>query len=417
MPHQRSLQPSMIGTRMILRIFIPFALGYFISYLFRVVNAMIAAELVADLNVDPSQLGLLSATYFIAFASSQLPLGILLDRVGPRVVEGSLLCFAAAGATVFTLSHSLAGIIAGRALIGFGVSACLMAAFKSYVIWFPASILSRVNGFQMAAGGLGALAATLPVKWALGFTDWRGVFLGLAALCLATALMVFLCVPNTRRNQDHAALTVQIQGVIQVFKSPVFWKIAPLTTVSQAGYVSIQGLWAGPWLKDVAGVPAHETARMLSFSALAMIAGFISLGYLAEKLSARGIPVKATAVMGMTLFIGVQALLTFNILFPPQILLVLFGFFGTSGILSYTALTFDFPTGLSGRVTTSINTLVFIGAFTIQWGIGAVINLWAVSAVGVFAPEGYRAGFGALLVCQILCLVWFWAFNPSPPKC
>ncbi len=406
--------PSKLRIRMMLRIFAPFALGYFISYLFRVVNAMIAPELVADLNVDPSQLGLLSATYFIAFASSQLPLGLLLDRFGPKVVEGSLLCFAAVGATVFGLSHSLTGVIAGRALIGFGVSACLMAAFKSYVIWFPARILSRVNGFQMAAGGLGALAATFPVKWALGITDWRGVFLGLAVLCLATALMVFLFVPSARQNREYIPFMVQIQGIIQVFKSPVFWRIAPLTTVSQAGYISIQGLWAGPWLKDVAGIPTHEIARCLSYSALAMIAGFISLGYLAEKLSARGIPVKTTAVMGMTLFTGVHALLTFNMLLPPKLLLVLFGFFGTSGILTYTALTLDFPSQLSGRVTTGINTLVFIGAFIVQWGIGAVINLWDVSVVGVFAPEGYQAGFGALLVCQVVCLVWFWAFKATP---
>ncbi|MCP4722623.1 MAG: MFS transporter, partial [Desulfobacteraceae bacterium] len=70
-----------------LKIFIPFALGYFLSYLFRVVNAVIAPDLVADLGIDPSELGLLTSTYFIAFASSQIPLGVLLDRFGPRIVE------------------------------------------------------------------------------------------------------------------------------------------------------------------------------------------------------------------------------------------------------------------------------------------------------------------------------------------
>ena len=99
----------------------------------------------------------------------------LLDRFGPRKVEAFLLLFAAAGAFTFAQSQSLAGLILGRALIGFGVSACLMAAFKAYTLWFQSDQWPLVNGFQMAAGGMGALAATAPVEAALGLTDWRGV--------------------------------------------------------------------------------------------------------------------------------------------------------------------------------------------------------------------------------------------------
>lgn len=179
-----------------LRVFVPFALGYFLSYLFRVVNAVIAPDLVADLQIDPSQLGLLTSTYFIAFASSQLPLGIFLDRFGPRIVESFLLAFAGMGAFIFAKSQTLTGVIIGRAFIGFGVSACLMAAFKSYVIWFPEKMWPRINGFQMAAGGLGALSAATPVEWILQITDWRGLFFLLAGISFFIALSVFFVVPE-----------------------------------------------------------------------------------------------------------------------------------------------------------------------------------------------------------------------------
>jgi len=75
----------------LLRVFLPFAAAYFLSYGFRVVNAVIAPDLIADVGVGPSALGLLTASYFIAFASFQLPLGVLLDRYGPRIVESLLL--------------------------------------------------------------------------------------------------------------------------------------------------------------------------------------------------------------------------------------------------------------------------------------------------------------------------------------
>lgn len=391
-----------------LGIFIPFASGYFLSYLFRVVNAVIAPDLVADLKLDPSELGLLTSTYFIAFASSQLPLGVLLDRFGPRLVESFLLLFAGTGAAIFAMADSLAGVIIGRAFIGFGVSACLMAAFKSYVLWFPASILSRINGFQMAAGGLGALAATTPVEWGLQFTDWRGLFWILALLSFAVSLAVFWMVPEQEAQKTPEKLRSQITGVVQVFKNPAFWRIAPLTTLSQAGYIALQGLWVGPWLKDVVHLPRPEIATLLSWSALAMITGFISLGFLTETLAKRGVPVLTTAVVGMGLFIGVQAMISFAIPIPAPLLLILFGFFGTSGILSYTALTLAFPKELSGRVTTSINMLVFVAAFGVQWAIGIIINLWEVTPSGNYDPAGYQAGFLAILGCQLLALAWFW---------
>ena len=120
-----------------LRVFLPFALGYFISYFFRNVNAIIEADLVGDLGFSAASLGLLTSVYFISFASFQLPLGLLLDRFGPRRTESVLLIFAALGALIFSMAESLSGLILGRLLIGFGVSACLMASFKAYVLWFP----------------------------------------------------------------------------------------------------------------------------------------------------------------------------------------------------------------------------------------------------------------------------------------
>ncbi|HSR72854.1 MAG TPA: MFS transporter, partial [Kiloniellales bacterium] len=119
------------------RVFLPFALGYFLSYLLRVVNAVIAPDLIAELGLAAADLGLMTSVNFLAFGAFQLPVGILLDRFGPRRTESALLLVAAAGALLFSLAGDLLGLVLGRALIGLGTSACLMAAFKAYVQWFP----------------------------------------------------------------------------------------------------------------------------------------------------------------------------------------------------------------------------------------------------------------------------------------
>lgn len=393
-----------------LKVFIPFALGYFLSYLYRVVNAVIAPDLVADLSINPSQLGLLTSTYFISFASSQLALGVLLDRYGPRIINSALLVFASAGALIFALSTTFPWLIVGRALIGFGVSACLMAAFKAYVLWFPEKMWPRINGLQMAAGGVGALTATSPVEFALHMTDWRGLFMALALLSLVTSLLLFFVVPQKRSERKYEPFQSQILGVKQIFSSRQFWRAAPVTTMSQATFLSIQGLWVGPWLRDVEGMGRGEAAELLSWIAVAMIAGFITLGFISERLNRRGVDLLLVAVICMAIFMGIQGLILMGAISETLLVWLLFGFFGTSGIIAYAGLSQQFPEHLSGRVTTGINLLVFVAAFAGQWAIGAIIQLWEVVGADSqchYAVSGYRAGFGTLLLLQLIGLAWF----------
>jgi len=401
----------MPSPQQLLRVFVPFAAGYFLSYLFRVVNAIIAPDLVAELALGPADLGLLTAAYFLTFAAFQLPLGVLLDRFGPRRVEAFLLLIAAVGALTFARAHSTTGLVVGRALIGFGVSACLMAAFTAFVIWFPVQRLPLINGLQMAAGGLGALVATVPVHALLRITDWRGLFLALSLLTLGAAAAVFFVVPEHRPEPVSNRWSDQLQGIGKVFRDAGFWRIAPLTVMSQSSFLSIQGLWSGPWLQDVAGLNRTAAADVLLLIAGSMVAGFILLGIITDRCSRRGIEPEAVAVSGMGLFMLVQgAIITLNQVVPIVILWMLFGFFGNSGIISYSVLSKRFPKHMAGRANTALNLLVFVMAFAGQWGIGVVINLWPATANGGYAPASYRAGFGLMLALQAAAMVSFaWA--------
>jgi predicted MFS family arabinose efflux permease len=396
-----------ISRKDLLRIFVPFAIGYFFSYLYRVVNAVIAPNLVADLSLGPADLGLLTSTYFLTFAAFQLPLGVLLDRFGPRKTEACLLIFAALGAFVFARAESASGLIAGRALIGFGVSSCLMAPFTAYAIWFPKERLPLINGVQVAVGGLGALTGTAPVEAALQITDWRGVFTVLAMLTLAVAVAIFFVVPDRKPEGGSAGLKDQLRGIGRVYSSFVFWRIAPWSVMSNATFLAVQTLWAGPWMRDVAGYDRMGVAKGLLLIAAAMIAGFALLGALAERLSNWGIKPLHVAVLGMSVFMVVQALIILEWAALTIPLWILYGFFGTTAIITYALLTQSFPGNLAGRVNTGLNVMLFVTAFGGQWGIGEVINLWPTSPDGNYSPVGYKAGFGFMLALQVISLLWF----------
>jgi len=391
------------------RIYLPFALGYFLSYVFRVVNAVIAGDLRADLELDSSVLGLLTSTYFLTFAAFQLPLGYLLDRFGSRRVESSLLLIAALGAFVFSLSESVTGLIAGRALIGLGVSACLMAAFKAYVDWFPSDRLPRINGWQMAAGGLGALFATRPVEMSLPLLGWQGVFQILGVACVLAAALIFFVVPEkdkyvTPEGHDDTF------GFMTVFTSPLFLRVAPLTMTSQASFLSVSGLWAGTWLQDVAGMERSQAANVLAAMTVAMVAGFVILGSVTSALGRRGISTFTTATLSVvTAAVPLVLMIALQGDAPAWLCWTMFGFFGTGSILYYAALSQHFPKQIAGRVNTAMNLLVFVGAFVLQWGIGVVIDHW--SAGDGFAVAGYRVAFIVLVALQSSALLWYLVFR------
>src|SRR4029453_5838123 len=168
-----------------LRVFLPFALAYFLSYIFRGVNAVIFPYLERDIGITAGDLGLLTSAFFLFFAGCQPVLGVMLDRYGPRLVQVVLLALAAAGSALFGLSLSLGELVVARALIGLGFAGGLMGAIKAITLWYPPERWGLITGFHMMAGGLGSMAATLPVEWSLSVVSWAGLFFLLGGGCLA----------------------------------------------------------------------------------------------------------------------------------------------------------------------------------------------------------------------------------------
>lgn len=177
-------------------VLLPFALAHFVSYLYRTVNAVVYPDLAQELGLAAGSIGLLTSAYFLAFAAAQLPIGVALDRFGPRKLQVPMLLIAAAGALLFARAQSLGELALARGLIGLGVAASLMSAIKACSLWLPPEPLSLGASVLLAVGGMGAMASTTPMQWALGLTDWRGAFMALALGTLLIGALIFVLVPE-----------------------------------------------------------------------------------------------------------------------------------------------------------------------------------------------------------------------------
>lgn len=394
-------------------VFGPFAAGYFLSFFFRNVNAVISRDLAGEFALSSADLGFLTSTYLLAFAAFQLPLGVLLDRYGPRRVVAALLCVAAAGALVFGLARDFTTLSVGRALIGLGVSGGLMGAIKAFTLWFPLSRLALLNGLYLAAGGIGGLAATAPAEALLGPLGWRVLFFLLAGLSVGAALLIFAVVPERELPGKGTALRDQIAGFGAIFASLDFWRIALPLVVCHSGYLALQGLWLGPWLYDVAGQPRAAVAGYLLVTALAYSVGSVFFGVSSERLARAGVSRLTVFKLGLAVSLVMFALLASGVRDGLGAILAVYGFFTISAALAYSLLTPLFPAAMTGRVNTASNVLMFGCSFAFQWGVGAVLRFYP-SEPGRYAPEGYATALTILAVLQLAAIAWLLPLREKP---
>ncbi len=388
----------------------PFAFGYFLSYAFRTVNALLSGALSRELHIDPFELGLLTSVYFLATSVIQLPVGALLDRYGPRRVQGPFLLVAALGSAIFAVADGLAALVVGRALIGIGVATALMAGLKAAVLWFPAERIAFANGLVVMTGALGAVAATVPADLLIAEIGWRGLFWALAALCVLSSVLLLTVVPRTH---DHtpALPSGSSAGLMAIYRDRRFLRLAPLSALMIGTAWSLQGLWIAPWLADVEHMNRTNVVGYLFVMGVVLAASALILGYGADLARRRGARRETLLAALALVFILAQLALITRLPIPIAVCLIVIAAAGAATVLSYAILPEYFPKAMSGRANGALNVLHMFGAFLIQWLTGALIASWP--PVDGHPPMiAYQTTFGIAVALQAIALGWFvWPFE------
>ncbi len=288
-----------------------------------------------------------------------------------------------------------------------------MAGFKAVALWVPEGRRALANAVIMAAGGLGILTATVPAEWATQAWGWRGMFAGLALVTVAVAGLIFIAVPEHGVDGKASSLRRQIGELGGIYASRTFWRFAPLVATTCGTHIGIQTLWAGPWLRDVAGLDRNGVASYLGITAAGFLIGTLTSGAVADWLGRRGIGLLTVMIGFVLIYLAAMAAVTFQLGLPMAAMWFVFGMFGQAGILSYPWMASHFGSGLAGRANAAMNFLVFAMAFACQYVIGAIIDLWPETAHGGYAPEAYQSAFGVFLAIQLCCLGWLLLERPG----
>jgi len=393
--------------RLFLGVTLPLAALGLINQASRTVMAIIGPVLAVEFSLSGSELGLLAACMLAAYAVAQLPDGVALDRLGPRRVQGTLSLLTAAGFAVFALSDGLASFILARVIIGVGVSAGLIAIIKANTQWFAPTKVAKMTGIAVAITGLGSVLTTAPAQAALPEIGWRGVLWLLCATAAAVALWIFLSVPEKPAAAKQVGLRAELSVTASVYRSPLFWRFGSAVAILSVLNFAYLGLWAGPWLRDVAGYNGQARANTLLLYTLSMMAGALVIGTASSRARARGY----SAVFVPLVCIAGQVAAQIGLALQPAgpaavtILWILFAFCAAGAAPGYVAVGQMFPPEQMGRVATAVNTLTLGGAFLLQAAIGWILDLWPRTAAGGWDPAGYSAALALSVTVQAFLAV------------
>jgi sugar phosphate permease len=386
---------------------------FFISQFYRVSNAVIAPMLIQDLSLDTEGLGLMSASFFYAFALTQIPIGLFLDKIGPRILMTALSTVGILGALVFSWADSLALGLTGRVLLGAGMACNLMGTFKLLTLWFSPRQFATLMGVVIAIGTVGNMVATTPLVILVEKIGWRAGFQLIAGLTFLLTFIFYLVVrepPEDSPQRQISGLSISLQDVfgnIQLlFKQKDYWIISFGTLVRYGVYAAFQALWAGPFLMEVMGYSAMTTGNVILLLNFGMILGAPCCGTLSDRMFKTRKWVVLAGMIGIVLTIIILMSIPAGT-HPafPALLFFFFGFFNGSGLLMYPHIKEMMPNEMAGVAMSGINFFNMIGPAVFLQGLGNLMQAFYPEASR--GPEAFNTAFIVCSVCMAAATVLY----------
>ena len=399
-------------------------LAYIVSQFLRHSPSVIGPNLMTDLDIQAAQLGGLGAAFFIAFALSQIPAGILLDHWGPRKSIIRLMGLAVIGTPLFAFAKSYELLLLARILMGIGCSTILMGAIVLFGRWFAESQTASLTGLILAMGGLGQIGTTAPLAWATGKWGWDGAMAGFAVIAAIIMGLVILFLreapkgeiaprPTTAGQPAARVLRESLKGLGTVLRHPELPKLMPMQFVAYGSVMAVIALWAGPWLSHVYGLDLEQRGLILMGVTILVVLSQLTYPQLDRIMNSRKRPI---LIGSISAFVVLMLMALWRDLPLTGAIILLCGLALCSGyfsiLMAHSRSLFD--AAHAGRGVTTFNAANMGGVAFLQW-LGGIILEWVDGDVLIHSADGYRWVFFVIAFALLAGLVVYSWVDDRPP--
>ncbi len=392
---------------------------YVVSHFYRVSNGVIAPNLMRELDLSQEAMGTLTGAFFITFAATQIPVGIMLDRLGTRYTVPVMMTFAMVGSLIFAAAGGMAGLTIGRMLMGLGCSCVYVGALAVASRWFETRYFATIAGVLVAAGNAGNLLATQPLAEIVARVGWRDTFIGMAAAAAVAAALVLLVVrdappdhPFHRRGSERFGSV--LRGVVDVFRIDGLPPMLMLQFFGYANVMTILGLWGGPYLHDVYGLGLEARGSVMLVMGAGLIAGSLTFGPMDRLFDTR-----KRVVIGGGLFAASLLVLLAALSKPPlwvvMSLFALVAFSNAYNVVGMAHARAIVPDRLIGRGMTVVALFTMAGVAVLQIVTGLLLGLFA-DVDGTVPEAGYRTMYAVIAATVLTSVAYYTRTKDAKPS-
>lgn len=396
-----------------------FSLALFISQFYRTAMALLAPILTDEMGLTAERLGFLAAAYFFAFALMQLPVGMMLDRFGPRRTVAGLTVLGISGALIFALAPGYGGLLLGQMLIGVGTAGSFTGGIVICARWFRPQRAAMLTGLMLGIGNLGGVLAATPLALALEAWGWRNTMLAMAAWMLIDGLLILMLVRDAppghaQRERKPETPGEILAGLMQVLRTSEIWRLMALAFVGFASVMTIRGLWGGPYLLGIHGLDSIHAGHVLLAMTVGVILGAVGYGALEQPFDTR----RGVGLVGGS---GLAATLALLAALPHPPLWLVIAAFVAIGVCGQTYIMVlahgraGFADRLVGRVITTLNMAAFVGTFALQALSGVIVRAFQ-EPDGSVPEAGYRVLFAFLAAVVAAALAIYAGSTDAKPS-
>lgn len=381
----------------------------------RSAGGVLAGEFASARGLAPTEIATVIGALYLASAVAQVPTGLLFDRYGARLTLAGSGLVAVAGIVVFALAQSAGTLTAGRFLIGVGHGGVIAGLYLLALTWAPPSRVAQFTATVVGvAGGLGAVLATAPLALALRSVGFEATFFAIAVCSLAVtvAVLVFVrdapSVPGGKTPHPPETLLESLRGLAEVATDRDLRPLFIMGTCFSAPFMTVGGLWAGPYLRDVYQLSGEETSVALLAMVVAFHAGTFIYGHLDRLLGTRKWVIVGGAVAMVAWLVPLAAWPGLGL---PGAVLLLVGFSACAPFYPVLAAQCRgfIPAHRAGRAIACVNLTGLTTVFAFQSLTGWIVES---SAEG----QGYRWVFAAVAAMLMLALAAYLRAHDVPPE-
>lgn len=388
---------------------------HIVSQFLRNSIGVIAPNLASDMGLGAAGIGFLASAFFLGFAGAQVPLGVAIDRWGPRLCMSVSMGITVVGVILFALAPTAELLVVARIMIGLGCASFFMGPLTIYSRWLPPERFSTIVGIHLGLSGIGVLGATAPLAYSTAAIGWRNSFLVVAAAAALVGLFVYAVArddpPGRERPKTGETLRQSFAGLARVVRVRSFLPVFVMQFAGYASFLTVFGLWAGPYLAHVYGYDLDRRGNVLLLLAVVHLVASATWGP-ADRLF-RSYKIPASIGASMT----VASLLWIVVVGKPSegwllVWFVVFGFFASCTAVITAHGRSLFPPEFVGRGLTLLNLGTMSGVFVLQAATGAVVGLFDAPD-GIYPVDAYRAAFGfEAAVLALATLIYLTSHEP-----